>query len=89
MVGALLPPANSHLIGMMSDAGWMNGQAPLTATDLLNWAQACGEIVAPWEFEAMLEMSRHYAVGQRDKVAPFKPQQASANTLKAALLSMR
>lgn len=45
-------------VGMALPTGM--GSAPISATELTNWATAQGIDLAPFEFSAVLEMSRAY-----------------------------
>jgi len=62
----LLPPVGDaeylleywRAVGMAISNGM--GTAPITATELTHWANAQGLELAPWEFAALLEMSRTY-----------------------------
>ena len=49
------------------------GSAPISATELSNWAQAQGLDLAPFEFSAVLEMSRAYLSSMQQGEQPNCP----------------
>ena len=58
-------------VGMALPTGM--GSAPITATELSNWAQAQGLDLAPFEFSAVLEMSRAYLGSMQQGETPTCP----------------
>jgi len=47
-----------HSVGMATQNGM--GSSPISATELMNWSNAQGIELTPFEFNAVIEMSRSY-----------------------------
>jgi len=60
-----------HDVGMVLPGGM--GPVPLTASELIAWQQGTGTDLQPWEFSALMEMSRVYLAARQEGEKPECP----------------